>query len=391
MEVLLLAVGKDASPYGLADILAFLKQHQVDVDLLNLRGSLDGIRSIQSIPRIVGISAYTTVAPLAKTLCGMVRKRWPHSKIVVGGRHFCEDTIKHEGKEWQRIANHIIIGDGEHAMLKITSGEIGQTIIYGQALSAIEFRTLPMPPAKIVNRQFPMKFNEILFSRGCPYRCTYCGSIRQKVIHRRPESAAEYLARHGHEATMPIHVADDVFTSDYSWLKEFVECYRRAHLMVPLRCFIHGRTFDAELLDLLKQVNIKQVSLGAESGNDVILNRINKGTTTEDYRRIHSLVKANGDGIDLHCLWMLGNVGETDATMQDTVRLAGEIGTNQSWASFAIPFPGTQFWKQALTAGKIQTWDFGRWHNRELVFVPNGCSAERMKRYRKEIMNENAG
>lgn len=76
---------------------------------------------------------------------------------------------------------------------------------------------------------------------------------------------------------------------------------------------------------------------------------------------------------------MLGNITDTNETMKKTVELSKKIGhTHPAWFSYAIPFPGTTFWKVAKDYGTIIEPDFRTWNNRTLVFIPNGVTKDDM-------------
>ncbi len=224
----------------------------------------------------------------------------------------------------------------------------------------------------------------LLFSRGCPYRCTFCGSDRPRVIHIDPERAARYLADWAEwTKRSPILIQDDVFTADRQWLIDFACAYERHAAGIPIRCFIHGRKFDESLVGILKRFKLAQVSLGAESGNDGILQTLNKGTTVARYREIADLCRR--ENIRLHCLWMLGHPGETPQTLRQTVDLARTIGDDAGWVSYALPLPGTQFWKDAPAAGEILDWDFAHWDNSRIIFKPHGVSIKQLQAAKMEI------
>ena len=176
-----------------------------------------------------------------------------------------------------------------------------------------------------------------------------------------------------------IFVYDDVFTVDKVWLREFRDECRKYNVKAKIRCFIHGRMFDEELLDLLLEIGVNFVCLGAESGDDHILDLINKKCTIQDYMRIDNIIKMTKTKIDFECLWMIGNIGETYDTMKRTVELSRQIGNVKPWFSYAIPFPGTVFWQQAQQHGQIIVKDFTQWGNRRIIFVPQDTNIKEMQ------------
>ena len=379
-----MAVGKGAQPWGAVSVFEYLHQECHDVGFIHLHGGMSGLDQITKPPWIVGLSTYTTVAPQTMRTAREIRRRWPQTKIVIGGRHICPDIIERDGDEWLAMADYLVTGDGEYAMAKIVAGEAEPGVVEGTWLSAEDLNRVSLPSvgciANLISRP-----HELLFSRGCPYRCTFCGSDRPRVIHVEPERAARYLVECAEwYGKLPVFIMDDVFTADRQWLIDFACAYERIASHISIRCFIHGRRFDESLVGILSRFKLARVSLGAESGSDRILAEINKGTTMAQYRKVAALCRRAG--IHLHCLWMVGHPGETPMTLRETVAAARELGDDAGHASLAIPFPGTQFWHQAKTTGEILDWDYSHWDNQHVIFKPHGVRTGQLKAAQKEIL-----
>ncbi len=385
-QIMIMAIGRNAQPWGAYSVYQYLQQECHDVGFLHLYGGTSRLSRIEKPPWIVGLSTYTTTAPQTMRTAREIRKRWPTTKIVIGGRHICPDIIERDGDEWLAVADFLVTGDGEYAMVKIIEGEFQPgSVLQGGWLSAEDMNRLPLPSRDFASRNMPDdRRRDVLFSRGCPYHCTFCGSDRPRVIHIEPDRAARYLADWAQWfGEFPIFIMDDVFTADRQWLIDFACAYERHAAGIPIRCFVHGRQFDESLVGILKRFKLAQVSLGAESGNDGILQTLNKGTTVARYREIHDICRR--ENIRLHCLWMLGHPGETSTTLRQTVELARAIGDDGGHASYAIPFPGTAFWQQARAAGEILDWDFAHWDNRHVIFRPHDLRTEQLKGAKMEI------
>ena len=386
MTVLLLAHGKLATPRGLADIYHFMRSRSVPVTFHHLYDQPKGIMQLRGKPDVVGISSYTQISSELPTVIMYVRQRWPRARIVLGGRHFCDDVMEIEGTKWKALADHIVIGEGEHAMMDIINGEQVQ-VIRGKELSANDYESLPLPSKAfhLANFQNERDRDSALFARGCPFSCVFCNAHRSKLLRHNPDTAVSYLNEMVDWGIGPhIFVHDDVFSASKTWLREFGQACERQQTKFTLRCFIHGRCFDAETLELLHAARVTFVSLGTESGDDHILGLIGKHTTVAKYREIHRLIEENGHLMNFQCLWMLGNIGETEETLQATVELSGEVGNNRPWFSYAIPFPGTQFWKIAEDYGTIIEPDFSKWSNRNPVFVPYGLTVDKLRYWREK-------
>jgi radical SAM superfamily enzyme YgiQ (UPF0313 family) len=384
-KILLIAHGKDTYPAGLADIYLFLKNKGYDVDFLNT--SVCDINKYLGTPDYVGITSMTTEFNNTALLSKYVKNRWPFCKLILGGRHFNSDTVNLKTEQNIPEADHIVVGEGEYAMLDIINNKNCDRIIFGKSLSLEDYKSISFPDFNFISKNMPTALNaqrsRVLFARGCPFKCVFCESEtgRKPVISKDPDVCARYIkdiaAGSGFN---DVFIYDDIFAINKKWLKDFCVEYKNQSIKVNIRCFIHGRLFDEETLDLLKQINTVSVCLGAESGDNSVLEAINKKTTVEDYIKIHNMISKNGKGVKLECLWMLGNITDTNESMKKTVELSKVIGhTHPSWFSYAIPFPGTTFWKKAEEYGKIIEPDFRKWKNQTLVFVPNGVTEADMR------------
>src|SRR5438552_13736913 len=94
---------------------------------------------------------------------------------------------------------------------------------------------------------------------------------------------------------------------------------------------------------------LRLLLVGYESGNQQILHNIKKGMRIEVAKRFtkdcHDL------GITIHGTFILGLPGETKATIEETIRFAGEINPHTIQVSLAAPYPGTALHRQAVENG----------------------------------------
>ena len=84
-------------------------------------------------------------------------------------------------------------------------------------------------------------------------------------------------------------------------------------------------------------------------GNQQILNNIKKGMRIDIARRFtkdcHDL------GVTIHGTFILGLPGESQETIQETIRFATEINPHTIQVSLAAPYPGTFLHRQAVENG----------------------------------------
>ena len=116
---------------------------------------------------------------------------------------------------------------------------------------------------------------------------------------------------------------------------------------------------DIALLQKAKDAGIHTIFYGVESGNQNVLNTIKKGTTVGEIKRAFALT--HKVGIKTIAAFMVGNVGDTVETINDSIKLAQHIKPSAFGFSIATPLPGTEFYGIAKERGWICSDDFSQW------------------------------
>jgi radical SAM superfamily enzyme YgiQ (UPF0313 family) len=99
----------------------------------------------------------------------------------------------------------------------------------------------------------------------------------------------------------------------------------------------------------MKENGLRLLLVGYESGDDQILLNIKKGLRTDIARRFTADCRELG--ITIHGTFILGLPGETQDTIEKTIRYAQDINPHTIQVSLAAPYPGTVLYQQALDNG----------------------------------------
>lgn len=366
-------------PTNLASLDSWLISKGFNSELVNLnREKLD----TKDNPDIVGIGAYTLCADEAKRLVGYFRKVYPKAKILLGGRHFT--YLPEEGKE----ADGIVVGEGEYVLENICSGKvrIGDTkgqIFKGEEFQDVEdFHWYDKTLDKLYLGEEGKNNLPVVGARGCVFNCVFCGEHSKKVRYQSPESFVELLERVSKRFHNRIFIVDDIFAINKKRAYKICDLILKRGLKLKMRIFGHVNSFDVGLYKHMKRAGVEEVCFGIESGNDEILNLIGKNFTTDRAYKVIQDVKQLG--LRAHCLYMLGNIGETEETIQDTIQFARKVKSHGKWFSYAIPLPGTQFYKEAFQYGKILKKPWGKFYNTEICFIPFMLTEQRLRELRAE-------
>lgn len=206
-------------------------------------------------------------------------------------------------------------------------------------------------------------YMSIYGGRGCPARCTFCLWPQTMTSHtyrtRSPESVYRELAlaKDYFPQVKEFFLDDDTFTA----APERAAAVARKLKDLGITWSASGRANTSlDTLKTLKECGLRLLLVGFESGSDEILRRVKKGITTDMSRRF--VRDCRSLGIALHGAFIIGLPGETRESIEASIRFACELDPDTVQVSVAAPYPGTEFYEEAvhngwLDAGKLVTAD----------------------------------
>ncbi|MBN1779896.1 radical SAM protein [bacterium] len=207
---------------------------------------------------------------------------------------------------------------------------------------------------------------QILSSRGCPFRCSFCqypqtmGGRTYRV--RSPENVVAELEFIGRE--MPeireIFIEDDTFTVDKKRVERICDLILEKQLKLVWSCNARADV-PYETLAKMKAAGCRLLVVGYESGNEGILKNIEKGITLKQSREFAKAAKKLG--LRVFGCFIVGLTGETRETIEETFHFARETDADMVFFQQAVPFPGTEFYRSCETEGMLRTRDFSQWMN----------------------------
>jgi hopanoid biosynthesis associated radical SAM protein HpnJ len=185
--------------------------------------------------------------------------------------------------------------------------------------------------------------------RGCPAQCTFClwpqtiGGHRYRT--RSPESVYEEirLAKEQFPQVKEFFFDDDTFTADRPRAEAIAKLLGK--LGVTWSCNSRANV-PYDTLKVMKENGLRLLLTGFESGNAQILRNIKKGVMLDRARRYMQDCKKLG--ILVHGTFILGLPGETQETIRETMEFAMEVDPYSIQVSLAAPYPGTEFYDQAV-------------------------------------------
>ena len=263
-----------------------------------------------------------------------------------------------------------------------------------------DVNTIPWPARELIDQKkylFPApkkgmsSVTTIQTARGCPNRCAYCYRMfGHKVRFRDTKSVVDEIEycmnKYGIEF---IVFVDDTFTLVKRRVMEICDEILHRGIDISWNCLARADTLDAEMLSKMKKAGCIQLSMGVESGNQKMLDRIKKGTTLEQYKKGYKLLKSLG--FETRGSFILGLPHETRETIKDTINFAKELDLDRAFFNIFTPYPGTEMYEKTIRGEGIhlitKDWkEFKRWGN--AVVELDGIKREELIELQKKAMTE---
>lgn len=361
--------------------------------VIDLDFSSNYIKAIDEVmnwfrPDFVCISISTVSVDSALTLAKHLKYKYKQMQIICGGVHVSTFPLEMFNTG---LFDFVVLGEGDYALRDIVDKNINGSQHFILSLSDRESRvktviddfkkrpnavvdmdSLNLPKweifdiqryknSRLSSRKNPVGLMET--SRGCPFQCNFCNKrifghyYRAKSPPRVVEEFL-YLKKIGFRE---IHIIDDAFTQDLNRAKKICELLIQNGSPIIWSMFNGLRVdrVDFEFFKLAKKAGAWQVAFGIESGNQDVLNRINKKITLEQIRK--AITWARRAGLDTFGFFIFGLSGENESSMCDTIEFAKSLPLNMAKFDICIPYPGTVFYEELERESRILTRDWSKY------------------------------
>ena len=231
-------------------------------------------------------------------------------------------------------------------------------------------------------------------SRGCPYKCTFCGIHNIWSYDYRPHSAEyvvneiKYLQENWGIKDIKYH--DDNFLVDTERVKKISDLIVSEGIDISWSCLGTIATINnnSDLIPRMKKGGCWHIGFGIETGNAQVMRDIKKPTTIEQVRSVITACAKNG--IATRGLFMMGHPTDTKETIKETIAFAKSLPFYSINFAFAIPYPGTEMYEIVKNgAGSFEEdTDFMSGHSAHPVFVPAGLTKEYMMAEQRRAYRE---
>lgn len=186
----------------------------------------------------------------------------------------------------------------------------------------------------------------------------------------------EYLLRNYGIKEFAIH--DECLLADKEKAIELCENLLKKNLKISWTVQVRADQVEENLLKLFKKAGCWQIQMGIESGSSKILKLLNKGITKEQITQACYLIKKTG--LMLKGFFMLGNIGETVDTIEESIRFALELPLDDFQLTYFTPYPGSPVYRNIKLWGEMITDKFSKMNEYNISFLPYGLNKERLEK-----------
>ncbi len=371
-------------PLPLIAIHAYLTRHTAhQVSILD--GLVDGMsypalqRAIEAHgPDVVGISAYTLgLVDVVKTVAVARSAKVPH--VLLGGPHVNDFPVRSATLPGVDAA---IRGEGQATLPAVLDAlEAGEPLegLPGvvTARSALEAGQVAAPRLSNDLDDYPLLdldaidyrryydllgggglFTTIVTSRGCPHRCTFCNTPRDRFVSMSPGRICEEVEHKLRRGIREIYFVDDTFNVTNDRVAALCEEILRRKLSFRWTARFRANGIQRDLLVLMKRAGCVRVQVGVEQSTDEALRILQKDVTVSEIRRAFRLCR--DVGINTVAYFMIGTPAErTRRDVLRTIDFSIELDPDFVMYNILTPFPGTRLFEQGLARGilRAEPWE----------------------------------
>jgi len=414
----LAGAGSSMPSLGLLSLAAVTRRAGVETHIveasamgLSYREVIEKLTAIR--PDVVGLTATTLSVYNAHETAKGVKEALPGTLTVVGGPHV--SAVPEETLGRFPLFDMAVIGEGEDTVVELLdalSGGRGPSTVPGLAVRTDgkvmltgprpfikELDSLPLPawdlmpgfpaafrPAPFRYRQLPAAI--LVTSRGCPNRCIFCD---RTVFGRTCRFfSADYVMgmikelreRYG---VREIEFEDDTFVVNRARVMDICDRLKSSGWGMSWSCLGRVDTVSRDMLKAMKGAGCWQISFGIESGDQGVLDLVEKKIKLEKARE--ALAWAKEAGLMTKGFFILGFPTETKATMQKTIDFAKGNAVDDISVFKLTPLPGSKIYEMAHNYGRFDD-DWRKMNLLETVFVPEGLTEADLDEYTRRMMRE---
>jgi len=254
------------------------------------------------------------------------------------------------------LARRVAAGEGFAGVEGITWRRADGEIVHEPEREKIkDLDSLPLPARHLLRNElyrFPGidgPITTVKSSRGCPLDCSFCGYTLAQGLRfrfRSPENVLREL-----EDIVRVHCVhhvvfrDPIFTTRKDRVHAICDGILERRLDLKWQCETAVKVLDRELLAKMAKAGCVHISLGVDSGNELIQRKHCGAKLLDHDAAVKVFADARELGIETRAFCMIGFPEETPAMVEDTLRLVERCDPDQVQFCAVTAYPGTPLYK----------------------------------------------
>jgi len=356
-------------------------------------------------PEILAISITTPSLARDVEAARLVKDMNPAILTIAKGAHF--NTLDVDSLKRYPMLDAVLRGEYE-----LTCREIGEGRDFGE-IPGITCRkkdgtiirnpdrpfcedldSLPFPARHLVHNDLYIRPDTgepqttLVTNRGCPYNCIFC--LANQVAGRKNRVRShENILKEIEECVTKYKIRNflfrsDLFTANKKWVMELCNKIKGRIPGISWACNSRADTIDEELLKALKGAGCWLIAYGVESGDQEILDRMNKKMNLEDARRAIRLTHKSG--IKSSIYFLFGLPWDTEEVFQTDLKFARELDPDFLEIFYVYPFPGTRLYEIGIEEGLLKKGEIPRAAYDAPAMATKYVTLEELRRWRKRFL-----
>jgi len=311
---------------------------------------LVNLNELEELPKdidFIGISATTREYPSAIQCLNYLKRVGHHAIVSIGGPH--ATALPNECM--MNGFDIVVCGDAENEINRLVCIKKPESPILVRCNSVADIDQIIFPARHVLQEKYSaytpgiygkeLLTTSILLTRGCPYKCAFCGP-HNRYRRRSIENISKEIELIYEAGYRNLIVIDDLPFIKETHVIDFCRIMKRFPGMV-FRCNFRGDLFTENIAHMLKQAACKRVQFGIESASDSILNSIKKRASVDVNSNAIKLCRKYGLGSKAMFIW--GLPGDNTRTAEAMISWVKSTRPDSIQISNYVPLPGSPLWK----------------------------------------------
>ncbi len=307
------------------------------------------------------------------------------SRAITGGIH--ASMMPQETAEY---FDTLVIGEAESLFPDILEKKPRQKIIKGKRHRNLD-EAVPIPNFKLLKDWQKIRIFPVITSRGCPHDCSFCSVTemfgRQYRFHSPErvlreldnlEAIFQEISRNSlwrrRISKNRIFFADDNFAVSSQRAEQILDGIIQRGYGRQISCQVRADVTESpRIVEKMARAGIDTVYVGFESVNSKTLKEMNKKQTVEDIA--HSISVFHNNGIGVLGMFIFGADSDTKDDFNITKDFCHEHGVDYVQYSILTPLPGTPFYRDIESQGRLLHKNWDMYDAMHAVFQPKNMTA----------------